>query len=280
MMNPNPADLANNLALREEGLWVAKTQTTSTSYPEEGSAICLSFEDDSFWFRHRNRCILAVVQRFHSRGTIWDIGGGNGFVSRSLLEAGFDVVLVEPSPAGVRTARERGIPNVVCSTLEDAGFQPGSLEAMGLFDVLEHIEDDDGFLELLHRLLSPSGRLFLTVPAHGWLWSDNDRFSGHFRRYSAAPLRRLLAAHGFQVDYLTYFFRPLVLPVFLFRSLPSWLGVRTYDVATTRREHVPKPGRRRSLLESVFDREEWIFRQGRSLSLGTSILLAASPVER
>lgn len=275
----NPEDMADNLLRREDNLWVARTREARVSYPEAGSAICLSFEEDSYWFRHRNRCIAAVVRRFHRGGTIWDVGGGNGFVSRGLLDAGFDVALLEPSAEGARNALRRGIPQVVCSTLEDARFHPGSLPAVGLFDVLEHVEDDRGFLRLLRGHLAPEGRLFLTVPALPWLWSSNDSASGHFRRYTGASLRRAFAEAGFRVDYLTAFFRPLVLPLFLGRALPSRLGLRrAVRPEVTRREHGAGRGPLQSALAKLLEREERLIGEGRELSLGTSLLAAASPV--
>lgn len=52
------------------------------------------------------------------------------------------VVLLEPGPDGVRNARRRGVRQVLRGTLEAAGFLPDSIPSAGLFDVLEHIEDD------------------------------------------------------------------------------------------------------------------------------------------
>lgn len=275
----NPETVADNLLRAEDHLWVARTRETEVSYPEEGSSLCLSFEEGSYWFRHRNRCIVAAVRRFHRGGTIWDVGGGNGFVSRGLLEAGFDAALIEPSAEGARNALRRGISPVICATLEDARFHPGSLAAAGLFDVLEHIEDDAGFLRLLHGHLAPEGRLFLTVPALPWLWSSNDRFSGHYRRYTAASLGRVLAGQGFRVDYLTAFFRPLVLPLFLGRSLPSRLGLRReVRPEVTRQEHGAGGGRLQAVIGRALEREERLLSEGRVLSLGTSLLAVASPM--
>lgn len=237
----------------------------------------MAFEDASFWFRHRNRCIVSMIRRFHRAGAIWDIGGGNGFVSRGLIEAGFEAVLVEPSPAGARNARERGVPTIVRSTLQDAGFHRHSLDAAGLFDVLEHIEKDAVFLVELREYLKPEGHLFMTVPAYRWLWSSNDRFSGHVRRYTVRSLEKLLTRCGFQVRYASYFFQPLILPILLFRTSPSLKGRRgAPDLGTTVREHVREPGLAGSFLQSLLDREWRRVEQGKQMTFGSSILLAAS----
>jgi 2-polyprenyl-3-methyl-5-hydroxy-6-metoxy-1,4-benzoquinol methylase len=58
---------------------------------------------------------------------------------------------------------------VICARLEDAGLPPMSIDAGGMFDVLEHIEDEVAALRHVHALLCPGGRLFRTVPADQFL---------------------------------------------------------------------------------------------------------------
>lgn len=173
----DPRTLAGNLDLAPDGLWWPRSRSR-VDYPDEGNAFCFQVEDQSFWFQHRNRCILAAVARFPPPGPVFDIGGGNGFVARALTQAGHPAVVVEPGPVGARNAQARGLSPVICSTLDDAGFHPGALPAAGLFDVLEHIEDDRGVLRRLASLVRPGGRLYVTVPAYQWLWSGEDVLGG------------------------------------------------------------------------------------------------------
>ena len=39
------------------------------------------------------------------------------------------------------------------------GMQAATVPGVGLFDVLEHIEDDTAFLKKINRLLIPQGKL-------------------------------------------------------------------------------------------------------------------------
>lgn len=87
------------------------------------------------------------MRMFSPPGAVFDIGGGNGFVALGIKNAGREVVLVEPGPEGVRNARVRGLTTIICSTLEDAGFLKHTIPAIGIFDVLEHVEDDTAFPE-------------------------------------------------------------------------------------------------------------------------------------
>jgi len=209
-------------------VWTTQ-ESVSISYPAEGNDLCFEVEDSSFWFKHRNALIVESVRAHPPSGPLFDIGGGNGFVAAGLQAAGFDVVLVEPGESGVLNARSRGLNTVVHSTLGGAGFYSNSLPAASLFDVLEHIEDDRLLLMSIHRSLVPSGRLYISVPAHRWLWSSADDYAGHYRRYSRRSLSTALTDSGFEVEYVSYIFRALPLPILMLRTLPWRLGLSSKD---------------------------------------------------
>src|SRR6266852_774862 len=195
-----------NLEQTSEGSWRCKS-ASPVSYPEWGNEACFQVEDVSFWFRHRNACILEAMKQYPPSGPVFDIGGGNGFVAKGMQDIGFEVVLLEPGAAGSRNAQRRGIQNVVCAGLEDAGFVPASMAAVGLFDVMEHIAEDRKFLEMVGSYLWANGCMYLTVSAYQALWSHEDVDAGHFRRYSRQTLRDLLKDAGFAVEFLTGFFQ-------------------------------------------------------------------------
>ncbi len=267
--------IASNLQPGPDGLWHPRSRS-AFDYPDEGNAFCFQVEDHSFWFRHRNACILDAVRRRPPAGAIFDIGGGNGFVARALSQAGFDAVVVEPGPTGARNAQARGLAPVVCAALDDAGFAPGSLPAAGLFDVLEHMADDRTVLEQLAQLLPRGGRLYLTVPAYQWLWSTDDDLGGHHRRYSGRSLRRVVTAAGFDVEYATQMFWPLPLPILLLRALPSRLGIRPKaDIDAIRAELQPGQGAGVRALEALLGLEARWLRGGHVLPFGGSCLMVA-----
>jgi SAM-dependent methyltransferase len=195
------------LQLGEDGIFYAKA-SGAISYPEEGNEACFQIEDQSFWFRHRNDCIRELVRNFppRGRGPIFDVGGGNGFVAKGLVDAGWDVVLVEPGPSGARNAKKRGLEHVICGTTHTAGFKNGSLPAIGVFDVVEHVEDDLCFLHHLRDLLEPGGIIYLTVPTYNFLWSHEDVNAGHFRRYTVGGMNKKLAEAGLEPVFGTYIF--------------------------------------------------------------------------
>ena len=174
--------------------------TQKISFPENGHANCLEIEENSFWFRHRNQIIVEMMRLCSPSGPVYDVGGGNGYVSLGLENAGFPVLLVEPGAEGVKNARARGIASILPTTLDQAALQDHSLDAVGIFDVLEHIENEASFLSGIHHKLKPDGKLYITVPAYPWLWSYEDKITGHFRRYTLGTLTAVLRRHGFAIE--------------------------------------------------------------------------------
>ena len=80
--------ITQNLISKGNGVWKS-TKISNVSYPADAHRYLCSVEENSFWFKHRNDCIVRVVQRFPPREYIVDVGGGNGYVSLGIQNAGF-----------------------------------------------------------------------------------------------------------------------------------------------------------------------------------------------
>lgn len=271
-------EITTNLTQNEDGLWVALDQR-DVSYPEEGNELYCEVEDSSFWFNHRNNVITSLVSTFSPDGAVFDIGGGNGYVAMALQRSGIDCVVVEPGPSGARNAKQRGLNVVIQSTLEDAEFKSESIAAFGLFDVLEHIENDSEFLQTLHGHLVPKGYLYLTVPAYNILWSVDDDHAGHYRRYTTGTLTKKLESAGFTLRYCSYFFWFLAPAVFLLRSIPSRLRIRhSISKVTTKREHSTRKGIVGSVLDLCLALELKRIEERKKMPAGSSCIAVAQKV--
>jgi SAM-dependent methyltransferase len=268
-------ELATRLTLGADGIWQS-SEEKKLSYPAEGNADYFQLEDGSFWFQHRNQVLCSIVQRFPPQGAVFDVGGGNGCVAKALEDAGHETVLIEPGPTGALNAKRRGLSHVICSTVEAAGFPPSSLPAVGLFDVVEHIENDLAFLQGIRSLLKPQGLVYITVPAFSNLWSQEDVHAGHYRRYTRRSLEETLNNAGLKLLYSTYFFSFLTLPVFLMRSVPSRLGFRKQSkMEVTRKEHQEPSGLGNWWLKRARSNEIQRIKSGGSLRWGSSCLAVA-----
>ncbi len=262
-----------------DGILFSK-KVSKISYPEIGNENCFQIEENSFWFNHRNNCITEAVLKYCPTSVFFDIGGGNGFVARGLENKGISTVLVEPGIQGCLNAKKRNLQNIICSTLENASFNNNSIPAIGLFDVVEHIDNDVAFLTDIHKLLIENGFVFITVPAYKTLWSNEDVEAGHFRRYTKEELEKKLKAIGFKIEYSTYIFSILIVAVFLFRTVPSKFGLikksNTLDVH--KKDHESKKGIMGTILARIWNFELMKIRNGKSLPFGGSCFLIARKI--
>lgn len=182
-------------------------------------------EDGHFWFLTRRQVIVDALRQcvpdLASR-RLFDIGCGTGGLLAFLSEAGVPLAgACDAYPQGLEEASARVAAPLL---LVDEGRLPPlgpGLSLVGLFDVLEHIDDDVGTLRWLASVLDPGGVLVLTLPAHPFLFGEMDELAHHRRRYTRAELRLKLADAGFRILRLRHFMAPLVPILALLKWVPS-----------------------------------------------------------
>jgi SAM-dependent methyltransferase len=160
---------------------------------EEISAV----EDRHWWFTARRSIILHIVSQLAPPGaSVLDIGCGTGFTLEALTQR-YDAWGLEPDPAVRERARDAVRHRVLPGDTSNLSALGGrTFDVALMLDVLEHVEDDRAELSSAMAALSPGGKLVITVPANPSLWSDHDDRNGHYRRYTEASLRTLLAKAG------------------------------------------------------------------------------------
>jgi SAM-dependent methyltransferase len=256
---------------KENGIWYAKT-SGNVSFPQDAYDDLFRIEDISYWFRHRNNCILSLVKKYSNHELFLDIGGGNGVVAKALEDANIRSVLIEPGSKGVVNARQRKVQNILCAAMEDLALLHGKVSAVGAFDVIEHVEDDHQFVAEVNKLLRDNGFFYVTVPAYPFLWSDDDVYAGHYRRYRLKEVIGLLEKNNFEVVYSTYFFSILLLPLFVIRTIGSKSGLHKASVNTVK-EHKQRKGITGRLLNIVWRLELARIQRLRYIPFGTSCLV-------
>ena len=146
-----------------EGVRWLRRDGAQVSYPR-GVLDTLSGDGgEGFWLDARADAVGQLL-REASISKLWDVGAGSGAMAKRLGRFGVDVVSVEPLPEGALEIARMGA-EVFCGTLQDLALPSGSLPAVGLFDVLEHLEEPSELLGEVARLLSSDGTFVVTVPA-------------------------------------------------------------------------------------------------------------------
>jgi SAM-dependent methyltransferase len=189
---------------------------------DEGQAMDLKEErsikgniGDQWYYRAK----LAALHRMiplPSPTSILDVGAGLGFFSSSLLQStnARIAVCVDPGYPENRADTRMGKPLLFRRSVERS-----DADLVLLMDVIEHVEDDVGFVREYVDKVAPGTRFIVTVPAFMCLWSSHDVFLEHFRRYTLAGIEHVIRAGGLTVELGCYFYAALLPVVAVSRGL-------------------------------------------------------------
>ena len=67
-------------------------------------------------------------------------------------------------------------------------------------DIIEHVDDENGALSEISRVMRPGGALLVSTPLHPARWTPFDDFVGHKRRYEPPRLLEKLAEQHLSVE--------------------------------------------------------------------------------
>lgn len=130
---------------------------------------------------------------------VLDIGSGDAWFATRLARESSPKELVcldanyTAADIAQLTARHPGI-------TFSAGPVEGRYDVLLLLDVVEHVEDDVGFLrKLIEHSLTESGVVVFSVPAWPQLWGSHDVALRHYRRYTPNQARKLLEGAGLRI---------------------------------------------------------------------------------
>lgn len=161
--------------------------------------------DSHWWWVARRKLLRRLLNRLiggDRKRKILEVGCSSGSNLRMLQDFG-TVHAMDIHRPSVEYCRMR-FPGI---RIYDGGIPDplrDSYDVICLFDVLQHIEDEDGALEWIDDHLAPGGVLLLTVPAFDFLSFGHDALERHFRRYTKSTLLAALSER-FEVAYTSYF---------------------------------------------------------------------------
>ncbi len=252
-------------------------------FPPQAFERFFEIEAANFWFRSRNRIIAHELRKYAAAGErhrFLEIGCGTGYVLSGLaVENRYDLTGAEVSVKGLVYAKTR-LPGVAFMQLDARDIPFASeFDAIGAFDVIEHIEEDTEVMRNVHRALAPGGVFLVTVPQHHWLWSRADDYLGHKRRYSRSELIAKLERHGFHMEFCSSFVFFLLPLMFLSRLRKKSSGRDGADGANAVFDELTLPKPVNALLELAMRIDELLIRSGVSLPVGGSLLAVARKID-
>ena len=184
---------------------------TYISFPKaiEDEKSLLRRLDRSYGLEKRCREIIRCAGK---RGRILDVGCATGIFLNGMRQRGWICLGVEPSFYAVNYARERFHLEVYEGYLEDVEYPDEWFDAITMWDVLEHVPNQEQVLDKIGHLLKRDGWLVISLPnAESWerfifqkYWAGWD-VPRHFHIFTPKTITRLLESRGFKVEKIKSF---------------------------------------------------------------------------
>ena len=234
--------------------------------------------EQSFWVRSRNRVFSELIVSYCQQSNIssfFELGCATGdFLSYLNSHARWlDLSGSDNMPEAVSAAKA-ALPGIPVFRLDAKKLsRDNELEAIGAFDLLEHINEDELVMSQAYQALKSGGLFFISVPQHKFMWSQLDQKIQHKRRYSRPELLQKLEVAGFHIEYVTSLVSLLFPAMVLQRYIVDKVVVKETD------EDISPYVSFNPLLNWIFDKlmrgDEFFIRRRISLPFGGTLVAVA-----
>ena len=152
----------------------------------------------------RLRKELASLEPFRSLNRILEVGAGRGWFLSEAIKAGWETWAVEINGDALQHLRAKGINRILVQPAEDFEAEPESMDAVRIWDVIEHLRSPRKALTGIYNALRPGGLLRLSTTNFASLsrWINGPEWvylngADHIFLFEPATISRLLEKTGF-----------------------------------------------------------------------------------
>jgi len=142
---------------------------------------------------------LRDALRMYGGRTFLDVGCGGGDLSKLMCDAGLTGIGVDFSERALEIAGttlepyiQKGQYRLQPGDVHDLPADFAKVDIAISYMVMEHVEDDLGFIRKIAQYVKPGGTIIIAVPGRRDRWSLEDETVGHLRRYDRGDLDAVL----------------------------------------------------------------------------------------
>lgn len=175
-------------------------------------------QEFSHTYKYLLQPILSILDKKKNM-KILDVGCGNGWLTKILLDKGFDVYGIDASETGIKIARKnnpnRFFLNDITKNELPVDLKSIKFDTIISTEVIEHLYSPGNYLEFCKNILQRSdyGELIISTPYHGYfknlllaLTGKMDKHfnvmdeGGHIKFWSKKTIIEALEHHGFKIS--------------------------------------------------------------------------------
>jgi SAM-dependent methyltransferase len=162
-------------------------------------------QNTHWWFAGRRLILEKVIRKIELpvNAKILEIGAGTGSNLKMLSNFG-DVTAVESDDYARSLCVKSNCKTIFGKLPNDINIGT-KYDLVCLFDVLEHVNDDQLSVDNIKKLITDDGSLLITCPAYQFLYGRYDMKLGHYRRYTSHQLQDILIQSGYIIEKSGYF---------------------------------------------------------------------------
>lgn len=164
-------------------------------------------EDTHAWYVSLRKKVFSYITAYRRDApiTILDTGCGTGALLLRLKNMGRSIG-VDVSETAIELCQQRGLNNIIRSSVLSLPFRDDSFDIVTSVDVLYHqkVVNDNVALREYYRVLKRSGILILNLPAYEFLKGEYDKAIHIFRRYRMGDMKIKVKEAGFSIERIIY----------------------------------------------------------------------------
>jgi len=150
-------------------------------------------------------------------GEFIEVGCGQGYISKLLLDLGWRGIGYDLNPSAVKKAthlNQAAIDQSRYKVNDQDWFSTNQSSKVDLIIscmVLEHLDDftESSYFNRCRQILKPGGSIILLVPGSPKHWGIEDEIAGHYRRYHFSEMQQKLEQFNFSQIHLAGLTYPL-----------------------------------------------------------------------